>query len=187
MVLIGIPYHLAKDYARAHLVRWAVSTDAFVLMEYDNGEFGTEGGVTELRRTLCARAAGAGADHLMFVGADTIPPEGAIDRLLSHGLDAVSGVYYSRQNRDRAVAWRADNPYWNQRCRLEALSGLERVDGFGLDCVLLSRRAFEFYAQVPAGGSDDGPFCEVLKQNGVELWLDCSVVAKHYVSEELYH
>ncbi len=187
MVVIGIPYHPAKGYAQEHLFHWLSKVDYGMLMEYHDGEFGREGAVTELRRSLCRRASVAGADHIMFVGADTIPPEGAVERLLSHGLDAVSGVYYSRQNWNCAVAWHPDDPYWNQRCRLEVLTGLEQVGGFGLDCVLLSRRAYELYAQVPVGGSDDGPFCEALKRNGIGLWLDCAVVARHYLTVGVYH
>lgn len=190
MILVAIPYHQNKQYALPHLLEWLSKAhlgDCKILWNFDREEFGRDGGIRAIRREFIRQALTLYATHVFFVGADTIPPLDALPRLRAHNVDAVSGVYYSRENANLAVVWKREDNGWNQRVRLEQQNTLQRVNGFGLDCVLLSQIAYTHYLNLEGPGSDDGPFCEQLNAFWIPQYLDPTVVCKHYKDSETWN
>lgn len=187
MVLVGIAYHETKRYCLDHLMDWirdADLPDSDVVIRVHRGTYGENGGTKNQREFFRRLAVERGASHLFLVGADTIPPQNALKTLLSRNKDVVGGLYYYRlPEGGEAVAWRENDP--DKSFLTEPSPVL--VDGMGMDCVLFSRKAFGAvsWTEWPEV-DDDYPYYNRLKQRGFEIWLDHSVVCRHYYAADGY-
>jgi hypothetical protein len=115
-----------------------------------------------------------------------------LPRLLAHNVDVVGGVYYGRTNsgngdEQTAVVWKHKTDF-NKRKNLEQLTGLQEVDGMGMDCVLFSRAVLESFSFLDhVQNDDDYPIYDKLKEKNCKIWLDTSVVCRHYYSKDKYN
>jgi hypothetical protein len=186
--LVAIPQHNKKRYAIGPLLDWirdAKLPDAEVLMRFHRGVYGEINAVKKQREYFRMMAVLTDCSHLLFIGADTIPPLDVLPKLLAHNKDVVGGVYYNRFQPNRAIVWKNGNPEWNERGLLP--TELQEVDGMGMDCVLLSRKAFESVSFSDWDVNDDDyPYYDRLKEQGFKIYLDPQVVCKHYIDESIY-
>lgn len=178
MILVGIAEHVRKTYAMKPLTDWIANAelpDADVLMRWHTGEYGEKDAVKTQREFFRRMAVdNARYNHLLFVGADTVPPLDILPKLLAHNLPVVGGLYKYRIGGE-AVAWPKD--------RLRG--GLVEVEGMGMDCVLFSRDAYEAVSFMDWGQSDDDyPYYDRLKDKGFKVMLDMDVACKHYETED---
>src|SRR5581483_7589504 len=190
MILVAIPQHDKKRYCIEPLLDWirdANLPDTEVLMRFHRGVYGETNAVKIQREFFRQFALEYNATHFLLVGADTIPPLDVLERFLAHNVDVVGGVYYNRFENGKAIAWRNGDTEFNKKENIEKLKGLQVVDGMGMDCVLFSRKAFEsvsfFDWEV---NDDDYPYYDRLKEKGFTIYLDPTVVCKHYMDKETY-
>ena len=119
--------------------------------------------------------------HLFFLDADTVPPAGAINRLLKHDKDIVSALeLYQLEGK----------LIWNYQLLTEKedLSGsLTKVEGASTSCILIKRRVFEKmkwpwyemqYTRDKFIG-DDFYFCHKAAKLGFETWVDRGIECIH--------
>jgi hypothetical protein len=181
MTLLGVPYHSRKRYALNHLFDWleqAELPNTEVILREHRGTFGEKDAVKTQREFFRTLAVDRNFSHLMYVGADTIPPLDVLPRLLAHNQDVVGAVYYNRHDPTHAIAWK--DPEWNFRESIPK-DGLHEVEGMGMDCVLFSRKAFTSFSFFDWGQSDDDyPAYDRLKHKGFKIYLDTSLTCKHY-------
>lgn len=188
MILLAIPYHENKRYCLDKIVDWvdnASLPDTEIVMRWHKGTFGEPDAVKKQREFFRKLAIDIGASHLMFVGADTIPPLDALPRLLVHNVPYVSGLYYSRniEGKNTAIAWVNGD---DQQTFLDN-KGLTEVDGVGNDCILISRGVFTQFSYLDWVQSDDDyPVCNLLKEKGYKIYLDTSIICKHYSTADTY-
>lgn len=141
--------------------------------------------------------------HLFFIDSDTIPPDDALERLLSHDLDVVSGltpiVSYT-QNGDVETH---DNCFTNpdrdgdgkivQTNIARRNTGLQEIFRCGASCILIKREVFERIPQpyyqfivnednTKHVRSEDINFCDEVKKAGMKIHADTDVVCQHYKS-----
>jgi hypothetical protein len=189
MILLGIPYHKKKRYCLNHLFDWleeAELPNTEVILREHRGTFGEQDAVKTQREFFRTLAINKNYSHLMYVGADTIPPLDALLRLLAHKVDVVGAVYNSRFATENAIAWREGQPEWNIKGKIPT-DGIHEVSGMGMDCVLFSRDAFESFSFLDwRQNDDDYPAYDRLKEKGFKIYLDTSLICKHYISEHEY-
>lgn len=194
MILVAIPYHEHKRYCLDHLFDWINSADlqgCEIVMRFHKGTFGEKNAVKTQREFFRQEAIRLNATHLMFVGADTVPPLDVVPRLLARAQDVVGGVYYGRHGATNglphtAVAWRHGTEF-NKKENLDTLVELQVVDGMGMDCVMFSRKAFEAVGFLEwTQNDDDYPYYDKLKEKGFKVFLDPTIICKHYADKEHY-
>lgn len=194
-VLIAIPYHSSKRYC---LDKTFDATEALtypnkeILLRVDPCEYGSENAVKKQREFFRQYALDHGFDYLYFMGCDTIPPEGVIETLLSHGKDIVGGVYWGRHNApngkpEGAVAWKHDLSQEEQTKLFLTPDQLLKIDGQGMDCVLISRAVLEKVSWLDwEQNDDDYPFYDKAKALGYPNFIDTNIQCKHYFTKDGY-
>jgi hypothetical protein len=187
-ILVGIPYHPKKRYSLNHVFDWLdqqTYKNIEPIMRIHIGTFGEHDAVKNQREFFRILAVERGHDYFYSMGADTIPPLDALDRLVAHNKDVVGALYRQRKETDspNVIAWQKKDP----KQEFIKAGGLQKVDGMGMDAVLLSRKAFTSftYKDWPTV-DDDGPAYNALKGNGFDIWLDTEMICKHYMSTEQF-
>jgi hypothetical protein len=195
MILVATIIHERKRYAFDHICRWLTKADlpdCKAVVKVHGGEYGAPGEIKQQREYLRRLAWETGASHLCFVGVDTIPPLDAVPRLLAHNVPVVSGLYFGRHNAengspDVAVCGVHSDPLFNKREHIEKLYTLQLVDWVGMDAILLARPAFESICWLDYEVADDDyPACQQLQSKGFKIYLDPTVVCRHYSTETVW-
>jgi len=154
--------------------------------------------VTQARNELAAEAIKAWKDekvtHVWWVDDDMMLPKGCLEKLLSHDKPVVSGLYYGRDL--RPIAYELDPFRIMEREEVQP-SGLQEVDGTGFGCVLMQVDVlnamvmnygpclFQTPVRRDEGKKSTGEvgedvfFCELLKDMGVPVYVDCDLVVPH--------
>lgn len=126
--------------------------------------------------------------YLMMLDSDIMFPEGLVDRLLAHDLPVIGGWYknknikdlhptvydYSHQDEKGVFVWRHRN---------DQGTGVEKVDGIGLGCVLMRRDVAEKLGEEPYANSEQGGedlvLCRKLHDLGIPIHVDWSLNCAH--------
>jgi hypothetical protein len=140
-----------------------------------------------------------GAEWLLFLDSDVIPPVDVFHRLRSRDADVVSGLYYvDTPEQPHPAMWRldeTDSPVAVEKTR----EGVFNVDMVGLGCLLVNRRVLEDverpwfrwtrgYDEHPwdlrhqgerPGISEDFDFCYKVKEAGYDVYMDTTVKCLH--------
>jgi len=199
-ILIAVPYHERKKYCLDQLYRSInnLSTttkkagfEVEVLVRHDLNEFGAPDNVKKQREFFRQQVLVNDHDYLFFHGADTIPPADAIVKMINSGYGILSGVYWQRgENKAmNAIAWFGNDPDEKNIKMQDQFNNHSqiRVDGFGLDCVLISRSVLEqiSWFDWPVN-DDDYPFCDKATELGFELFIDTSIQCQHWDTPKSY-
>jgi len=126
--------------------------------------------------------------HLFMVDSDVICPPSTIERLLNHKLPIVCGWYNNKHPTEppHPVVYDflyEDNdglPFWKPREK-EGV-GLEKVDGTGAGCILMSREVAEKLGKDPYDmhhGGEDLVLCRKLMKLNIPLYVDWTINAAH--------
>ena len=189
-ILVAIPYHKEKKYCLAHLLKIIEEfsyKNIEVVMRWDISQYGGRDNVKRQREFFRQMVLKDDSfTHLYFLGADTIPPADALERLLIHDKDIVGGVYWGRHNAplgssEGAVAWINTMSQEDQSKTFLNENSLIEIDGMGMDCVLFTRAVLEKVSWLSwEQNDDDYPYYDKAKENGFNCYIDTSIQCKHY-------
>lgn len=130
--------------------------------------------------------------HLFFIDSDTIPPDDAIEKLMSHNRDIISGLTPIVYHNEKDGFHTGMNCTDMEENRLIPNIGLKKIKGAGASCLLIKKSVFEtmkppyfrfLYADDNGKAtmvSEDIYFMAMAIGNGIEAYCDTSVVCKHY-------
>lgn len=198
-ILVAIPYHRVKDYcldkvfAAAHALTYP---NKEVVMRFDLAEYGGENNVKKQRDFFRRLAISENFDYLFFMGVDTIPPADVLEKMIktaeANAIKIIGGVYWGRHNAEngnpnKAVAWIHELSQDEQTKVFSTENTLLKVDGMGMDCVLIHREVLEKITWFDwLQNDDDYPFYDKAKALGYDVWLDTGIQCKHYFTEKGY-
>lgn len=139
--------------------------------------------------------------HLFFIDSDTLPPEDALEKLISHDLPFVTGMTpIVRKNGAKGKYETFDNcfldPVRNEDGTVKETpiaprnSGIQKIYRCGAACMLIKREVFEtmdvpYFAfdysedHLTHIRSEDIYFCDKARDTGITLYADTSVVCQH--------
>ncbi len=126
--------------------------------------------------------------YLMMLDSDIMFPKNLLDTLMAHKLPIVGGWYKDKKAVDHhpcVYDFAGDeNGIANFRNRKVPGTGLEKVDGMGAGCWLMTREVAEAlgkdpYGQNVAGGGEDFKLCRRLMELGIPLHVDWSLNLAH--------
>lgn len=138
-----------------------------------------------------------GGSHLFMLDSDVLCPPGIIKTLLDHEKDIV-GSWYRKKEKfpikdlegnvsyiQRPVVYDFDHSTDEKdlyKQRIEKGIGIERVDGAGAGCWLMSRRVAEALGESPYDmnrGGEDLVLCKKITDLGFDLWIDWDSPSAH--------
>lgn len=150
------------------------------------------------RTEIVEKALAKNYKWLMFIDSDIFIPEDAITRLMSHGKDIVTGVYWMKTNPPQPVVFEeiGDGPIWN----IEPKDELQEIGGAGLGCTLINLDVFRKFKEkgIPFFDQDwvyenpttkrriqiaigeDHWFFHNARELGYKVWMDTNVLCDHY-------
>jgi len=159
------------------------------------------------RNILRKRAIEERFDYLMFIEQDIIPLPDLVERLMQHHKGVCSALYFNEMEPDKyrygvntlffPMAWNFDpallekGEYSEKLFRPEDLikGKLMQVDVCGLAAVLISRQVLEKISFRYIYGSppifEEFCFGRDCRSNGIDIFLDSSVVCRHYSARGL--
>lgn len=129
--------------------------------------------------------------HLLFLDADTIPPQDALDRLLAHDKDIISAITPIVEMDDKGEPWRKWNVVDQNDKHVQPNTGIIQAKGIGSSCILIKRRVFEaldkpyyrFLYKDDNGKdvvvSEDIHFIAKALSKGFVAYADTSIICKH--------
>jgi len=124
--------------------------------------------------------------YLMMLDSDIVFPPNLLTRLMAHKLPIVGGWYKDKHAEDHHpavydyVEEKDGVDYW--RHREKPGEGLEKVDGMGAGCWLMTREVAEALGPEPYetfGGGEDMKLCKKLMELGIPLHVDWSLNLAH--------
>lgn len=127
------------------------------------------------------------APYLMMLDSDVLPPPNIVEILMSHEKHIVGGWYKNKSLRkgphpivyDFHKETEKELQWIN---RAEPGSGLEKVDGMGAGCWLMSRELAEALGENPYSmerGTEDLVLCKKIMDLGYEMWVDWDMSCAH--------
>lgn len=142
--------------------------------------------------------------HLLFVDSDTIPPVDALEKLMAHDKDIISGItpilHYDKERKSWGTMDNCFIKYTRdvegkiiKTHAVERDTGLQKIEKCGGSCLLIKREVFDklekpyFRFLFNEDGtepvkSEDLYFCEKAKEAGFDVWCDTSVICNHHKS-----
>ncbi len=185
-IVIATIFHPVKEYAYKLFLDWAKS------VEYENLDFickvhmgeygGDQGELKAIREQIRKDAIEDDAAALLFVDIDTIGPTDAITEFLETPADMMTGIYFSRASKNRAVCWLNGDPD-QQFINSEAYT---EIDGAGMGFCFIRRSVLEAISYDWAVPDDDYPAWHQAKRKGFRLLSLNMMRCRHYSSETSY-
>jgi hypothetical protein len=118
-------------------------------------------------------------EWILFLDSDMTPEPGTACRLLSHNVDVVGALYYSRDGKYTPMYGELQG----EQVETSA-TGLRKVEWVGTGCMLIRRKVFEAmqppYMEFLAPGlGEDVFFCRKARQLGFNVYVDTALCAGH--------
>jgi len=182
--------------------KWALGYKNLQMPAYSNISILSGMPFDHARNTACENMLSHGFEWLCFLDDDIVAPPDAIQRLINHRKDIVSGIYYRRAAPIVPVMLRyeGNNPQPQWITEWSPPNSLIEVDLVGAGILLIHRRVLErmtkpwFEWQLgkedppptpgepprPAKLSEDFQFCRRAKQEfGFQIFVDTSIQCEH--------
>ncbi len=146
-----------------------------------------------------------GAEYLLFLDDDVLPPDDGLVKLYLDSLPIVAGLYYDRRppytsmvvrRKDRSAPWKLQEGVdvdWDvEFAKNYPHDKLVEVDATGFGFMLVNRDVFlkmpEPWFKTSLGCGEDFYFCWKAAQNGYKVYVDTRVKCLHaadlFVGEE---
>jgi hypothetical protein len=185
-IAIGIPIERnIHQHAFWSLMRIAQQGWEFLALGYSR---------TDVARNRMAQALLKGPwSHLLMLDSDMLHPVDIVNRLGSRAAQhpecrVLSALYFRRGQPFDPLAFVRDDE-GHLRTIGEWPQGLVKVAAVGTGAMLIHRSVFEqlpppwfTYSYVPGTmetSSEDIEFCELCEKNGIDIWVDTTVVVPH--------
>lgn len=148
-------------------------------------------GIEHIRNIIAKYALDKQYDYVFCVDSDILLPKNALERLLEHNRDVVSGVYARKQPGQKIVEVFVRQGTKLLPVTLDVLQppGLHRVNACGLGCALIKTDVFrkipfpqfEYYFSINPQSviSEDTDFCQKVYEAGKSVWVDSTVLCGH--------
>lgn len=139
-----------------------------------------------IHNTFLEAAEASECSHLMMLDSDVLPPPNVVERLMSHKKDVVCGWYHTKKKDSHPCVY--DYVYTDEKGveqyspRKEAGRGLEKIDGIGAGCILMSANAARKLGKNPYSmekGGEDLTLCSKLRRLGIDIYVDWDIVCAH--------
>ena len=126
--------------------------------------------------------------YLMMLDSDILFPEKIVEKLIAHNLPVVGGWYKNKNIQDLHptvydFSHEDEKGVFVWKHRNEKGTGLEKVDGVGLGCLLMRRDVAEKLGEEPYANSDQGGedlvLCRKLHDLGIPIHVDWSLDCAH--------
>ncbi len=131
--------------------------------------------------------------HLLMLDSDVLPPPNLISKLLAHNKDMVGGWYAKKEKYpvkqadgsmatiQRPVVYDYSTEKDGYIQRMNPGTGLEKIDGAGAGCWLMSRKLAEKLGKSPYGDTsgEDLILCDRIREAGYEMYVDWSLRSAH--------
>ena len=137
-------------------------------------------------------------DYVFCVDSDIVLPEDTLEKLLSHNLDIVTGVYIQRKPDVCIPEIYIKNEYGgvvNIDSNLLIEDKLMEIAGCGFGCVLIKRKVledigypqFEYHSSIDFKDtvSEDIDFCTKAINKGYKIFVDTSIKCEHIANINL--
>ena len=134
--------------------------------------------------------------HLYFMDFDVVPPNGALQKLLSHNIPIVAGIYPMNVNGEKAWSFKDGNNeiYGGWRRWGKMPDGLMKATAIGGSTLLVKREVFEklkrpwfkiVYKAIDEEGhaydeGEDEYFSRIVREAGYEIMVDPKIICKHF-------
>ena len=138
-------------------------------------------------RNLIADWVVRGFDYLLSVDSVIIMPNDALEKMLAHDKDLVSGIYRQRLPVQTLEVY--DAAMRNIPPEQLPQNQLIRIGGCGFGCVLVKQKVFtdigypqfEYHSAINHNDtfSEDVDFCKKATEKGFELYADTSIICDH--------
>lgn len=155
--------------------------------------------VAQARNKIALRALEIGADYVLMIDNDVIPPRDALQNLLSHGVDVCLGAYAHRGSKNiydgaSCLCKLGEFNYtmqYSARELIDLAHGgeiLEHIHGGGMGCALIKTDVFRRIAYPwfrwtcyddKRQLSEDLYFCEQCRKNKIPIYADPRVRCGH--------
>jgi hypothetical protein len=125
-------------------------------------------------------------EYLMMLDSDVLCPPGMVEVLMSHNKHLVGGWYknkaYHKEPHPIVYDFVDETETLNFKPRQEPGTGLERVDGMGAGCWLMSQELAQALGKSPYSlekGGEDLCLSKKVMDLGYEMWVDWDMACAH--------
>jgi GT2 family glycosyltransferase len=140
----------------------------------------------DVARNEIIEKAPADADYVLFLDSDVLVPPDAVLKLMSHGKDIVSGLYFSSNPPFYPHAYKSDGKGKYDHIFDYPKDSLLEVDAVGAGALLVRKAVFDKigapYFQHAVQKTDMGEdfyFCKKARESGFKVFCDTSVKCTH--------
>ena len=136
-------------------------------------------------------------EYLFMLDSDVMPPPFVVESLLAHDKPVIAGIYHKKENymvktpdgneiplaRPVVYDWveEKDGKYWFNNRTVDG-TGLEKVAGVGMGCVLMRKDVAVTLGERPYdmnAGGEDLVLCKKMMDLGIDLYVDWSLRCAH--------
>ena len=195
-ILLGLPTMSSiHTWLMVDIASWM--SDAFNKGKYNLSMYPTMSvqPVDNARNEIVTEFLKSDCTHLLFIDADTIPPQNVIDKMLEHDVPIITAitpiVEYDEKSQMFYKKWNCVD--LNDK-HVKPNTGVVEVKGAGASCIMIKREVFEkierpyyrFLYQDDSGKdvcvSEDIYFIAKAVGAGYKCLADTSLICKHYKS-----
>lgn len=184
-MIVGVPHNGYVSMEWAENYKNLVHPPAF--RTYTRGQ-----PIDAARNTLVQKMQDSNCDWIFFLDTDVICPTDTIQRLLSHRLPIVSGLYYTRHAPISPAMWNdtGDKAHFVSINQFQ-VGSLVEAHVIGMGCCLIHRSVFDKLEKPyfkwtngfqENGISEDFYFCNKARDTGFHIFVDTSIICEHEFS-----
>ncbi len=181
-MILGVPHNGYVSMEWAESYKNLVHPPAF--RTYTRGQ-----PIDAARNTLVQKMQESNCDWIFFLDSDIICPPDIIQKLLSHRLPIVSGLYYTRHAPVNPAMWTdaGDKAHFVSITRFQ-VGNLVEAHVIGMGCCLIHRSVFDKIEKpyfkwtngfVENGISEDFYFCNKAREAGFHIFVDTTMQCEH--------
>lgn len=141
------------------------------------------------RNLIVQKMQESNCEWVFFLDSDVICPAGTIERLLSHRVPIVSGLYYTRAPPINPAMWTdaGDKAHFVAITNFQ-VGSLVEAHVIGMGCCLIHKSVFEklekpyfkwTYGFQQNGISEDFYFCNRVREAGYHIYVDSAILCEH--------
>jgi hypothetical protein len=187
-VMIGVPIHRPIEFRVFESFIRLLNRKTDIQYEFSMIQNSI---VHDAREFIADQFIKSDCSHLMFIDSDmTFHPQ-SVEYLLRHGKDFVTAKAFKRVYPYQPCFYTKleVDPEIKLESPIQYGDGLLPIEGAGMACVLISRKAFEAIAKpyfFPlANVGEDLTFCYKLKQAGIKMYCDTTIQFGHLAQVEI--